>query len=186
MPRHPRHLLHVLQRLHVTTNREDTVKIVTGADLPDLSFAHPETFDLAKVEPIRNDLFVKPLGGVWLSPPGAWVQWCRGEDWDEPDAKVDQPFDRALLADHKFVVIDTLQDLKDLMVFYEYEWPTERKAQFGLLSEMRFLDFEALACDFDGIYLTDAGQWATRLSDPKLYGWDLESVLWFGTSEGRF
>jgi hypothetical protein len=30
------------------------------------------------------------------------------------------------------------------------------------------------------VYLTDRGQWLTRLPDsgPDLYGWDMESMLW--------
>ena len=45
--------------------------------------------------------------------------------------------------------------------------------------------WEALAADgWDGVYLTERGQWATRLprSGPDLYSWDLESMLWLRPS----
>ncbi len=41
------------------------------------------------------------------------------------------------------------------------------------------LDFEKLARDFDGIWLTAEGQWDTRMTSPNLYGWDVECVLFF-------
>lgn len=51
-----------------------------------------------------------------------------------------------------------------------------------LLVTMRWLKFSEMAKQFDGMHLTDNGQWATRLppfDSPNLYGWDCESTLWF-------
>lgn len=43
-----------------------------------------------------------------------------------------------------------------------------------------FIDFERVAQEYDGIWLTEQGNGATHLSYPHdLNGWDAESVLWF-------
>jgi len=157
------------------------MKIVTGLDLPDLTFAHEDQFTLLRIQPIGNS-FVKPEGGVWFSPPGTWLGWCRDEDWGDWERKVEQPVDRRLLADQRFIVIDTFEDLEELLADYELEQNLPPDLEFTLPG---LPDFEALARVYDGIYLTEAGQWRTRTTRPSLYGWDIESVLWFGPSEGR-
>lgn len=127
--------------------------------------------------PIVNSGWVKPHGGLWtssyLGPKriSGWVEWCRvevpelakGTLWLlEPDKSA------------RIAVIDTYSDLDQLLSKYALVG--------GLLDDLgiRYLDYEAMALDFDGLHLTDRGQWATRLSFPfNLYGWDCESTLWF-------
>ena len=88
-------------------------------------------------------------------------------------------------------VIDSLEDLENLLNVYALPRPCEYLTFLTNVSEQletvfdddwltRVLDFEKLATVFDGIWLTASGQSQTRLSQPdNLYGWDLESVLWF-------
>jgi hypothetical protein len=70
-------------------------------------------------------------------------------------------------------VVSCLDDLKVLLTTY----PLDR----GKSEDYAFqpLDFERMAQDFDGMHLTDEGQWSTRLTQPSLYGWDCESTCWF-------
>jgi len=130
------------------------------------------------VAPVENRRFIKPKWGFWTSTydaerqSSAWVDWCLAEEFGDvtrgswfvltPDP-----------AAHVFV-IDTLPDLRYLV---EHYFDPEA------LPYMRFitcLDFECLSQDFDAIHLTEAGQWATRHSQPHdLNGWDCECTLWF-------
>ncbi len=36
-----------------------------------------------------------------------------------------------------------------------------------------------MARDYDGLHLTEKGQWDTHMGRTNLYGWDMESTLWF-------
>lgn len=117
----------------------------------------------------------KPKGGLWTSTycseiGSAWVQWCLGEDFGVPGGGwrswLLEPDPAA-----RVLEIDSHADLHRVSASYglPIEYP-------GPLSA---LDFERLAVDYDAIHLTEAGQWATRLTHPlSLYGWDCESVLW--------
>lgn len=115
-------------------------------------------------------------GGFWTSSltedgTSGWIDWCRGEEWGEVDQKhwwrLSTPIGTPVL------VIDTYEDLERLDARYGRPMYPE--------SPIRLLDFDAMVADrWAGLHLTEAGQWATRLSDPiNLYGWDCESTLWF-------
>jgi len=130
----------------------------------------------ARFKPIRNRSFVKPENGLWTSTwlgepkVSGWVEWCRSESFSigghqtwlltpKPEARI--------------AVVREMQDLKTLLNRY----PLQRGKSEDHF--MQYLDFERMAQDFDGMHLTEAGQWETRLTQPSLYGWDCESTCWF-------
>ncbi len=128
-----------------------------------------------RFEPVRNDNFVKPKGGLWTSTwlgeakVSGWAEWCRIEGFHPG------PYRTWLLtpkADLRLAVVDSLNDLKALL--RTYALPTPMESEF-----LVWLDFERMAQDYDGMRLTDTGQWATRLTQPSLYGWGCESTCWF-------
>lgn len=130
----------------------------------------------AHVAPVQNRMFVKPLYGLWTSTydgqSSAWVDWCRDEQFGDPDACswfLLQPN-----KDARVYVVDTQADLTALVA--RYPDPT-LPAQFR--KTMTALDFEAISRDYDAVHLTHGGQVATRMSTPSLYGWDCESTVWF-------
>ena len=50
----------------------------------------PAKFDKTLFNPIRNDNFVKPIGGYWASPVDAdwsWKDWCESEQYRVCDEK---------------------------------------------------------------------------------------------------
>ena len=69
-------------------------------------------------------------------------------------------------------MVDTLADLRGLLKGYSLN---RGRAEDHFFQP---LDFERMAADFDAVHLTDEGQWATRLTQPSLYGWDCESTCW--------
>jgi hypothetical protein len=130
--------------------------------------------------PRNRDMFVKPTGGLWTSTYlGAadgsdWVRWCRDEGGF---GNVEKANWWLLTADPEahVLVIDSYADLARATAAYPLIW--DRADPF--YAERPKLDYEAIARDFDGVHLTDRGQWRTRLTHPlDLYGWDCESTLW--------
>ncbi len=123
-------------------------------------------FELSKIAPIENITYHnKPSGGLWTSPVNSnygWVHWCEQEEYSATPEYVDLEFHGRLL------VVDGIYDLSKLPI-----------ARNGDLCTPTVL-FEELLQDYDGIHLTEDGQWATRYADlVDLYGWDCESVLVF-------
>lgn len=114
----------------------------------------------------------KPVGAFWTSTyidnSSAWLDWC---DYEQPDWI--KPYNFLLTVDPyaKVYVIDTLADLERLIARYPY---TPLRDTF-----LVYVDWAAMANDYDGIQVTESGQWATRLTTPGLYGWDCESTAWF-------
>ncbi|MCX5587608.1 hypothetical protein [Streptomyces erythrochromogenes] len=163
---------------------------VLGADLPALAYSHSAAHDPAlthpaKFRPVLSDGWVKPKSGsgLWTAPitartalgapsDTAWLTFCREELWGAGDAYTHlteiQPEPAA-----RVLRIDTQADLIAIAGAY----PAQPIAG---LSRGPYPDWAALAADWDAVYLTDDGQWATRLpySGPDLYGWDVASVLW--------
>lgn len=117
--------------------------------------------------------FVKPRGGFWTSSylgiesGSNWIEFCRSDmpSWIEKDWWVVTPEPTARL-----LQIETLNDLKAIMSVY-------KSAHDSLFGDM-WPDWFAISQDYDGVHLTEEGQWETRLSVPNLYGWDCESTLW--------
>lgn len=123
--------------------------------------------------------------GLWTSTwregtrDSAWVEWCRWNDFEAPYEK--QWYILVSKEDINLYVIDKLTDLQGLMQDYGWMPPLFAKRNDGLLLEhFRGIDFERLALEYDGIWLTEQGNNETHLSYPhNLYGWDCESMLWF-------
>lgn len=130
------------------------------------------------LRPVKNDdicLGAKPKGGLWTSSysrkyGSGWVRWCESEDFSVPDT-----WHGWLLEPDEFarvLVIDSLRTLRSVLKQY---W---RLSLFAPIGSPK-LDVEGLAQDFDALSLTEEAQWATRFSEPNLYGWDCESTIWF-------
>jgi len=150
------------------------LRTITGQDLG--TQLHSKRLGLtlcaSKMEPVTNDRFHKPQGGLWTSTANdetvsGWYEWGKNEGMIAPNAVTWTliPEPNALL-----VEIDSYGDLTALVAQYG------GSGSYGQL----VIDFEAMARDgYDGMHLTDRGQWATRMSKPNLYGWDCESTVWF-------
>lgn len=132
-----------------------------------------------KFSPIANHGgLLKPFGGLWASPYishgnflSGWHKWCvrEQENWLTNDSVILDIKD-----DTKFFVINSQKDLIQLFdIAGEF---TNNITGLG-----KSLDFEKASTIFDVIYLTDKGQWETRLPHNKpqysLHGWDCESML---------
>lgn len=128
---------------------------------------------------------VKPRcgGGLWTSTyqgdhGSGWVQWCIDESFDGAPSWGScwllTPSPRAQIYE-----IDSYADLQTLCRLYGRTETFGEGSPFGPFHNT-YPDWSLVAERYDGVHLTDAGQWATRLSCPlDLYGWDCESTLWF-------
>jgi hypothetical protein len=136
-------------------------------------------FDFNKIKPVENkpEFNLKPNGGLWTSSENEeisdWVRWCKGNmpDWIKK-AKV---FRLKPKPDARIFTIDCWADAKRLQETYPVK---------SLMSRMTLhflnVDWIKISNDYDGVRLTDKGQWETRMCmECSLYGWDCESTLWF-------
>lgn len=119
-------------------------------------------FDKDKFEPANHwpgDM--KPTGGLWSSPVegDGWAEWCRGENFRIE--KLESSSFKFRFAGN-VLKIETVKDIIDL----------DRNP----LCDM-WVNFHSVLKDYDGIWLTDNGQWETRFSRPSLYGWDCETLF---------
>jgi hypothetical protein len=157
------------------------MRTATGAELPRLGWIKKpgERFEPQNWHPIRNRhqyMPIKPEGGLWTAPFGedgltSWQQWCEEEGYDGDWAdriEVIEPF-----PDARLVVVESLDDLLSLLDAYSRD-----DVEPVVSTIWAPLDFEKLAADYDGMWLTEGGQCRTRLSRPSLYGWDCATVLW--------
>lgn len=104
------------------------------------------------------------------------MQWCLEEQYGRGRSD-DGSFAECWLLDPRpdarIFTICCYADLHNLVGRY----PNSEQRSYGAIA---YPDWEAIACDYDGVRLTEMGQWDTRLSDPfDLYTWDCESTLWF-------
>ena len=164
------------------------IDVVRGADLPRQAYAYSPGHDVRWTRPEN----FRPVTGKrrWVKPdPGtgfwtatvtettqdgrplrtSWTEWCTAEEFGHYTGLIEVYPD----PDARVVRIDTLADLHAVVAAY----PTEPACHSALV----YPDWVAMAADWDGVFLTEAGQWRTRLprgGGPDLYGWDCESVLW--------
>lgn len=123
---------------------------------------------------LTNSGINKPKGGLWSSPYNkdtisGWYQFCKDENFIKGDNSVGVIF--SLKEEARIYTIDTKEDLDNLVNKYPND-------VLEILKEIAGLNFIAVSKDYDAIYLTDKGQWATRFSRPNtLYGWDCETLL---------
>jgi hypothetical protein len=162
--------------------------------LPPQVYAHmPEhdvqlTADPAQFRPVRSIGigWAKPAAGsgLWTSPvtartadgkpaDSAWLEWSRAEmEADTSDLLLTEIIP---VAEARILLIDCQEHLAAIVEAY----PQSDSQWIG--RGRYYPAWEALVADgWDAVYLTDRGQWATRLpkSGPDLYTWDLESALW--------
>ena len=134
-----------------------------------------------KMMPVTNPVkscYDKPKGGLWTSPVEseyAWVDWCKDERTGWLNGSwVLVPSDGVNL-----LRVDDEADLDAAFARYPLEWDRGH----GYID--RNLNFEAMAQDYDGFWLTADGHWATRMRVDKpidtiaTYTWDCETVFWF-------
>lgn len=131
-----------------------------------------------RLEPVLNDestpITNKPTGGLWTSPIDAeygWDQWCL----DNEAHWLGRCWKLRIVGEPKLAFVDSRAAMNRLALQYPFERP------FGGFTH-RGINFEQLADDFDGLWLTTQGHFATRLLDPdepNTYAWDCETVLWF-------
>lgn len=161
------------------------LRTIAPAQIPTQFYAHgpdhdvrlnrPEHFRPVVTPSVRTK--PEPHEGLWTSPgtqwddvaplATAWTDYVHGEqmDWVGSHATeiIPDPTARILL-------IDAFADLRALAEAY----PASESYVCGPCPE-----WSALAADgYSAVYLTDAGQEATRFSTPNLYGWDIECCLW--------
>lgn len=140
-------------------------------------------YDSNLFEPIKNIGWCKPRGGLWTSPIDSsfgWIDWCKAENFREEHFKPGNFFVIDLKENAKIYKIDTLEDLVSLQ--RKYPDLSRKHLNFSLFKEsctelLHELDFEKISKEYDAIFLTEDGQWKTRVSYPNLYGWDCECVL---------
>lgn len=161
-------------------------RIKTGKELPRqlTCFTGKGEFDLNKIEPVKNsgDFFIKPRGGLWTSSlvideefPSDWLRWAIQECWYDEESVSDCHLldveDDAIVYE-----INTPEDLQKLCDTLERAGCPDILEQLNCAS---CLDWENISKVFDGVRLTEQGQWNTRLSQPNFNGWDSESTVWF-------
>ena len=141
---------------------------------------------IEQVAPVQNDFEAyyrqKPKGGFWTSSwqeetqDSAWVEWCRGEDFDGVDEKM--WFLLTPNPDCKLYIIDSQQDFHRCLM--EYGQPASIASIDPIFAQKRVIDFEKLAKEYDGLHVTEHGSYVNHLSYPNdLNAWDCESTLWF-------
>src|SRR5579859_5289640 len=147
--------------------------------------------------------------GFWTSSwqeetqDSGWVEWCVSENFDEPYKRAWWVLTPAKTAN--LYIVDGLADL--LTLLDQFPWETEMQQRMNAILEASwkemtldplmlrvmgptlttrrnrhrcYIDFERLAQEYDGIWLTEQGNCETHLSYPHdLSGWDCESILWF-------
>lgn len=121
------------------------------------------------IHPKNTDLRHKPLNVLWTSPvdpktgESAWMNWCRREGY-EVDFYEQK---RWHIVPHKNCKILTL--LPDSSKFDKYT----RRNRFN----ERILDFEAIAKDYDALYVPE--KTVDRYNHSILVAWDVASCVFF-------
>lgn len=168
-----------------------TLSTISAADLPPLVYAHGADHDLALTatptafRSVVGAGWVKPTaGGLWTAPvtnstpdglpaDSAWLEWCRIET---PTGDYTHLTEIIPDASARVLVVDTQSDLIRIVDAY----PASYDLHLSSIDD-RYPDWPALAANgWDALYLTDNGQWETRLPPrgPNLYGWDVATVFW--------
>ncbi len=128
------------------------------------SVFYPEMF-----EPIKNNNWEKPKGGLWTSPKKSkwgWKDWCKAENYME--CLDENSFILKLNDNAKILKIDNLEDFKNAPLVPALKNPFQ----------CYYLDFEEIAKSYDAIWITDTAVFSLRMNrEFSLYSWDCESVL---------
>jgi len=132
----------------------------------------------------KNDISNKP-NGFWLSINEGWEKWCKSEmpEWIENSTIAELKFNPS----YNIMLIEEVNDIIGAWNDYLNESGFKSKYPKGD-SIMCFYDENYNICNFwswlinkyklTGIYLTNEGEWKTRMTT-FLYGWDCESIVIF-------
>lgn len=120
-----------------------------------------DKFDLEQFQPVnfRDYWISKPSGGFWGSPVNSkdsWKGWCQANDFDKCD------FSKCI----RFTFIGRVLRINTMADLLRCPWRDKGPDWRGLK-----------LCGIQGIFLTEAGQIATRFGERNLYGWDCESFF---------
>lgn len=116
-------------------------------------------------------IMCKPEGNgiIWGSPKGSaygWPEWCMAE---QSNWLMKPQWWISLSPKTRLLVIDSVDNLRALVDRYP---PMEEMRRFSICGP----HWPSVAVDYDAVWLTESGQWATRFSEPSMYGWDCETV----------
>jgi hypothetical protein len=160
-------------------SQEITGKLTHWVDAKDKEAILAGSFQLPQAR--QTGIANKPQG-IWISWNGGWEDFCRDDFTTWMDGKACL---RASLApDLRIWKIDTLEDFT--AVWHKFD--PENKPDMMLFSKYDHLkDFWAWiqAQGYDGIAMTEQGQWRTRRTT-FLYGWDVSSVVIFDRKNVTF
>lgn len=141
----------------------DKIFIHQGSDIID---------ETIRIKPREFRRMSKPDFGFWVAPEiegyvSTWDKWCQDEDYCLPHRDNDKIIKMKIKPSARILIIDSYEDLEK--VFHEYP-----------LAECHQLDWVKISENYDAVYLTEEGQYSTRMTTPlNLYGWDLESAVIF-------
>lgn len=151
-----------------------------GHLLPRMSFAHRDAYDASKVKPVENVHWEKPAGGLWLSPAlslttSAWTEWKRQNLFYADESMF--VYEARLKPTARFLTIDGREAMQRIVSRYWHARNDEK-----LMAGELYLDYEAMAQEWDGLYVTEGGIDANVFAKPSLATWDFASVIVFSPS----
>lgn len=157
-------------------------------DLKGITFIHYGTEKLKKglFKSIKNRrCWNKPRGGIWASPLNSnhsWRKFCLDENFNIGTLKKHILF--KISSNSKIYIINSYLDLINLRKYFIHNTDI-------IFNEIT-IDYEKMMKDgYDGIYLTENGEYDTRFppcgrydcslmgGKLDLYGWDCESIVVF-------
>lgn len=124
--------------------------------------------------------------GLWTSSwreetqDSDWVEWCRNNEFGEPDKQSWYLLTPAI--DARLYVVDSHVALVQLLKRFPLEHPLFKEMRaVGIRDEHLIgIDFEQLAQEYDGVHLTYEAAGSLHLSYPlDMNSWDCESTVWF-------
>ena len=135
-----------------------------------------------KIDQITERRFWKPTGGLWTSTldeaGGQWLRWLIGEGYELENEKWGG---RLWLLQPRDANIFTIWSPKELHELYK-QFPAEQIPR-GALGDLRFIDWPAVAENYDGVYTPNPWTWRFGHEDHDaamfFYSLDAECTCWF-------
>lgn len=132
-----------------------------------IHYGHSE-FSKELFNPIKNNNFVKPMGGFWASDINAkrgWIDWCRDEDFRLD--RLSSSFKFKLSDNARVLLIEQISKLNGLPL-------TEEGLIIFDIAGTIYIDFEKLMENYDAIEVIISSDYNLYYT---LYGWDCDSIL---------
>lgn len=139
-----------------------------------------------KINPIGDDLFWKPRGGLWTSTldddRGDWVRWLEGEDYSLSDPRWGGDLWLLEPADAKVLVLATPDDYNNICKRFPH--PNKDLVK-GLRSHEYMADWQRVAKAFDAVHIPNPHPYRLGLFDEYYSAGmffntcDAESTCWF-------